>query len=223
MTRLSPSSSTDKVGAGSVRDEQDEPALGVANELFRLLVDAVDEYAIFMLDPSGVVRTWNSGARRIKGFDDAEIVGQHYSILFLPDEVTAGKPDRLLDDAVATGRAVDEGWRVRKDGSQFWANVVITALFDDDGRLRGFAKITRDDTARRAADEQARQLDLLLDHERIARDLNDAVITRIFGAGLALEGLRNLSDDPQLIEHIDQAIDELDHAIKDLRTIVLAF
>ena len=193
------------------------------DELFRLLVDAVDEYAIFMLDPSGVVMTWNAGARRIKGYDNAEIIGRHYSVFYLADDVAAGKPRQLLLHAVVHGRALDEGWRVRKDGSRFWANAVVTALFDDVGEVRGFAKITRDDTDRRAADVRARQLDAVLDHERIARGLNDDVISRILGVGLALEGLRSFSQDPRHTQHIDRAVDELDRAINDLRAIVIDF
>jgi len=193
------------------------------DEPFRLLVEGVDEYAIFMLDPSGAVMTWNAGARRIKGYDEAEIIGRHYSVFFVNDDVAADKPRQLLHHAVVHRRALDEGWRVRKDGSRFWANVVLTALFDGAGEVRGFAKITRDDTDRRAADMQARQLDMCLDHERIARGLNDDVISRIYGAGLTLESLRSFSQDPRHSDHIDRVVDELDHAINDLRAIVLDF
>ena len=194
-----------------------------ADEPFHLLIDAVDEYAIFMLDPVGTVTTWNVGARRIKGYAETEIIGRHYSTFFIPDDVSADKPQRLLNDAAVNGRALDEGWRLRKDGSRFWANAAITALYDDDHQVRGFVKITRDDTTRRAADEHARQLERLLDHERIARDLNDAVISRLFGTGLTLESLRGFSQDPRHDEHIDRAVNELDQAVKDLRSIVLEF
>jgi PAS domain S-box-containing protein len=196
----------------------DRPAV---DEPFHLLVDGVAEYAIFMLDPSGAVMTWNAGARRIKGYDEAEIIGRHYSVFFVNDDVAADKPRQLLHHAVVHRRALDEGWRVRKDGSRFWANVVLTALFDGGGEVQGFADITRDDTDRRAADMRARQLDAGLDHERIARGLNDDVITRIYRAGLVLESLRAVSQDPRHSQHIDRAVDELDHAINDLRGIVL--
>jgi signal transduction histidine kinase len=129
----------------------------------------------------------------------------------------------MLVDAEAHGQATDEGWRVRKNGSRFWANTVITALFDEDGELRGFAKVTRDDTERREAAVQAQLLDTVLDHERIARDLNDSVISRIFGAGLILENLRRSSHDPDHDRHIDTVVEELDHAIRELRNIVLDF
>lgn len=190
-----------------------------ADELIRLLIDNVQEYAIFVLDQAGNVLTWNAGAQRIKGYGEGEIVGQHFSVFFVEEDVNAGKPERLLADAIAQGRVLDEGWRVRKDGSRFWANVVVTALFDDD-QLRGFAKITRDDTDRRTADERSRHLELVLDRERTATELNNAVIKRMYTAGLLLEGVKHLSSDPRIGSQVDQAVEELDRAINDLRTIM---
>ena len=102
-----------------------------------------------MLDPNGYVMTWNVGAQRIKGFTASEIIGQHFSRFYPLDLVQGGWPEHELHVAAQGGRFVDEGWRVRKDGSQFWANVVITALRDEEGRLRGFAKLTRDLTERK--------------------------------------------------------------------------
>ena len=115
---------------------------------FRLLVESVKEYAIFILDPEGRVSSWNLGAQRIKGYDAAEIIGKHFSVFYPPEEVTAGKCQQELTIAAREGRCEEEGWRVRKDGSRFWANVVITALRSDEGRLLGFAKVTQDLTAR---------------------------------------------------------------------------
>jgi PAS domain S-box-containing protein len=115
---------------------------------FRLLVESVKEYAIFILDPEGHVSSWNLGARRIKGYDAAEILGKHFSVFYPPEEVAAGKCEQELAIASREGRCEEEGWRVRKDGSRFWANVVITALRSDEGRLLGFAKVTQDLTAR---------------------------------------------------------------------------
>jgi PAS domain S-box-containing protein len=120
----------------------------------RLLVDSVADYAIFMLDPDGRVATWNLGAERTKGYRADEIVGRHFSAFYPPEDVASGKPARKLSEAVEHGRVEDEGWRVRKDGSLFWANVVITALRGEGGELRGFAKVTRDLTERRRADEE---------------------------------------------------------------------
>lgn len=130
----------------------------VGDDLFRLLVECVVDYAIFMLDPSGRVATWNVGASRLKGWRAEEIVGRHFSAFYPEEDIAAGKPDRELEEAARVGRFEDEGWRIRKDGSRFWANVVITALRDRDGVLRGFGKVTRDLTARRAREEAEREL-----------------------------------------------------------------
>jgi PAS domain S-box-containing protein len=115
---------------------------------FRLLVEAVRDYAIFMLDPQGHVSTWNIGAQRLKGYSEAEIIGKHFSQFYPAGDRAARKPERELEIAAREGRLEDEGWRVRKDGSMFWANVVITALRDEDGELVGFGKVTRDVTER---------------------------------------------------------------------------
>jgi PAS domain S-box-containing protein len=128
---------------------QAEDQLRVSEERFRLLVESVEDYAIFMLDPEGHIVSWNVGAHRIKGYAASEILGQHFSTFYPPEEVAIGKPAALLRTALATGQVEDEGWRVRKDGTRFWANVVITAVHDAEGRLRGFAKVTRDLTQRR--------------------------------------------------------------------------
>jgi PAS domain S-box-containing protein len=122
--------------------------------LFRLLVQGVRDYAIFKLSPEGTVETWNIGAERLKGYSAQEILGKSIHVFYLPDDRDAGKPERLLRAAREDGRVEDEGWRVRKDGSRFWADVVITALWDDNGQLAGYAKVTRDLTDRRRAEEQ---------------------------------------------------------------------
>lgn len=128
-----------------------------SDERFRLVVDAVDDYAIYMLDPSGHVASWNAGAERIKGYSANEIVGRHFSAFFPADDVAAEKPAHALEVASTEGRYREEGWRVRKDGSRFLAHVVITALRDETGSLRGFVKITRDITeARRMVDDLER-------------------------------------------------------------------
>ncbi|OZA94438.1 MAG: histidine kinase [Erythrobacter sp. 34-65-8] len=128
-----------------------EQALRESEERFRLVVEQVRDYGIFALDPDGVVASWNLGAERIKGWHAEEILGQHFS-RFYPPETRAFLPARMLDRAREGGTAEDEGWRLRKDGSRFWANVVITALRDDRGRLQGFAKVTRDMTERRRSE-----------------------------------------------------------------------
>src|SRR5579863_132543 len=126
------------------------PGLQESEQRFRLLVETVRDYAIFMLDPNGFILTWNAGAERFKGYKAHEIIGQHFSRFYPPDTLANGLPKRELEKASATGVFEDEGWRVRKDGSLFWANVVITALRDAQGELVGFANITRDLTERRA-------------------------------------------------------------------------
>jgi PAS domain S-box-containing protein len=129
---------------------------GVGDDLYKLLVDSVADYAIFALDATGTILTWNEGAKRLKGYVAEEIVGKRLSIFYPPEDIAAGKPDRLLSIAAEDGRVEDEGWRVRKDGSYFWADVVITALRDESGKLVGFAKVTRDLTERRTAEEALR-------------------------------------------------------------------
>jgi PAS domain S-box-containing protein len=126
--------------------------------LYRLLIENVRDYAMFVLDAEGRVRTWNAGAVQLKGYQADEIVGRHFSTFYPAVDIATGKPPKELEDAAALGRFEDEGWRVRKDGTLFWANVVITALRDARGKLVGFAKVTRDLTQRRAAEEQAVRL-----------------------------------------------------------------
>lgn len=126
-------------------------------EAYRRLIDSVQDYAIFLLDPQGYVATWNLGAQRIKGYSADEIIGRHLSLFYPQEALDAGWPDEELRQAAEIGRFEDEGWRVRKDGSRFWANVVITALRGDNGELLGFSKITRDLTERRAHEEQLRR------------------------------------------------------------------
>ena len=132
-----------------------EETLRLSEERFRLLVQGVKDYAIFMLDPRGYISTWNAGAERIKGYTDGEILGKHFSVFYTPEDLEDGKPARELEIATATGVYEEEGWRIRKDGSRFWASVVITALRKPDGSLAGFAKVTRDLTDKRAAQERA--------------------------------------------------------------------
>jgi hypothetical protein len=137
---------------------QAEDTLRQSEELFRLLVASVKDYAIFMLDPGGHIISWNAGARRIKQYEPEEILGKHFSIFYPQADVMANKPERELETAVREGRVEDDGWRVRKDGTRFWANVVITAVFDADHNLRGFAKVTRDITNRKETEEIQRAL-----------------------------------------------------------------
>lgn len=124
---------------------------------FRLLIDAVVDYAIYMIDPDGIINSWNSGAKRFKGYEEAEILGQHFSRFYTEEDRKAGLPQRALDTAIREGRFEGEGWRVRKDGTLFWSHVVIDPILDPSGKLLGFAKITRDLTDRKMAEETLKQ------------------------------------------------------------------
>jgi PAS domain S-box-containing protein len=170
-------------------------ALLASEERFHQLVDAVTDYAIFLLDANGKVATWNEGAKRIKGYEAAEIVGQHFSVFYTPEDREAGKPAQVLQAVREQGRIEQEAWRARKDGSRFWANVVITALRDADGQITGFAKITRDLTARRAAEQNERRLD----EERLARESAEAERNRLLGLFAQLPATVNLLRGPDLV------------------------
>ncbi len=145
-------------------------SLRATEEHFRLLVESVRDYAIFLLDPAGRVASWNAGAERIKGYAAGEIIGRHFSAFYPEADIRGGKCEMELENAGRDGRFEDEGWRVRKDGTQFWANVVITALRNDTGRLIGFAKVTRDLTERRRAEDER----VRLIAEQKARESADA-------------------------------------------------
>jgi len=144
----------------AVRTRQLEASVTALEETerrFRLLVEGVTDYAIFMLDPAGNVINWNTGAKRIKGYRPEEIIGQHFSIFYTEQDRLIGRPQEVIATAAQTGRYEQEGWRMRKDGSRFWASAVVNAIHDSAGQLLGFAKITRDLTEKRAAEERFRQ------------------------------------------------------------------
>ncbi|MES2734594.1 MAG: PAS domain-containing sensor histidine kinase [Bacteroidota bacterium] len=146
-------------------------------QLYKLLVNNVKDYAIFMLDPVGQVLTWNEGAQRIKGYSAEEIIGQHFSQFYPPQAQQEAFPQLELNVAIQVGRFEDEGWRVRKDGSLFWANVVITATYDETGSLIGFSKVTRDLTERRRLEEELRQANQFLQQSQTrARLLIEGVL-----------------------------------------------
>jgi len=196
---------------------------------FRLLVQGVNDYAIFMLSPEGYVTNWNSGARRIKGYTDEQIVGSHFSCFYTPDEAKAGVPQRGLETAARVGRWEAEGWRVRRDGSRFWAHVVIDAIRDDNGALIGFAKITRDITERRQAAELLEQTrNALVQSQRmealgkltggVAHDFNN--VLQVLRGNLELLGVHH--EDTWSRERISRAIEAVERGSK-LASQLLAF
>jgi PAS domain S-box-containing protein len=161
--------------------QEKERARRQADQL-HLLIEGAADYAIFMLDPGGRVVTWNAGAERIKGYRADEILGRHFGVFYTQEAIDRGWPAELLRRATAEGRFEDEGWRVRKGGSRFWANAVITALKDEAGRPRGFAKVTRDRSERRRREEEVQQLH---------RDLEKRVEERTAALAVANEALRS--------------------------------
>ncbi len=189
-----------------------EAVLRLSEERFRLLVDGVKDYAIFSLDPNGNVASWNKGAQSIKGYAASEIIGKHFSTFYTSEDLARRWPEHELAIARVEGRFEDEGWRVRKDGSRFWANVVITALYDDDRRLYGFAKITRDLTTRRrmeAMQESARQMNEFL--AMLSHELRNPLAAMVNALGV----LRN---DPG--NQLGRASDIFDRQVKHLSRIV---
>ena len=225
--RLTPSRAKADVSAKEKRS-------GGREAQFELLVDAVQDYAIFMLDPAGNVKTWNAGANHIKQYTAAEIIGQHFSTFYPEEDKRNGKPQWELEVAKKEGRFEDEGWRVRKDGSRFWANVIITPLRDKSGKLVGFGKVTRDFTERMetkealAKSERAlRQLSLHLlntqdaERKRIGRDLHDSLGQYLAVLKLKLESVASLvGAQPDLAaQDVADCIRLTDDSIKEVRTV----
>src|SRR5919206_3345866 len=156
--------------------EQSSDHLASDERSYRLLVQGVTDYAIFMLDPEGRITNWNSGAERAKGYTAEEIIGEHFSRFYTEEDLQRGIPKLALETAAREGRFETEGWRVKKDGTRFWANVVIDAIRDEDGHLVGFAKVTRDLTERRAA-----QRDLEAAREQLVQSQKMEAIGQLTG------------------------------------------
>ncbi|GAA4918121.1 PAS domain S-box-containing protein [Nonomuraea thailandensis] len=193
----------------------------------RLLVQSIRDYAIFMLDPHGVIVSWNDGAERIKGYTAGEIVGSHFSVFYPPEAVAEGRPARGLRQAATEGRWEEEGWRVRKDGTRFWASVVITALYDETGDLRGFGKVTRDLTERRsmarALDERGMLLSRLVqaqerERRRIASDVHDDTIQAMVTVGMRLRMWEQElpEEHARAVAAVDAAVDAAVRRLREL-------
>ncbi len=191
-----------------------EESLKQSEQQFRLLVQSVTDYAIYMLDPTGIVTNWNAGAQRIKGYRPEEIIGQHYSLFFSEEDRQNGTPQRGLATALRDGRFESQGWRIRKDGSRFWANVVVDPIRSDTGALVGFAKVTRDITesieAQRALEKarealfQAQKMESLGRLTGgIAHDFNNLLMAVVGGLEIVR---RRVHDDPRVVPLLDNAI-----------------
>lgn len=198
---------------------------GLAGEQFRLLVESVKDYAILMLDRQGHIVSWNAGAQSIKGYSREEIVGRHFSCFYTPEDRALGLPEKALQVAASEGRFEAEAWRVRKDGSRFWANVIITALRDQDGGLIGFAKITRDLTERKQAEEALHELSARLlraqdqERQRIGRDLHDSVGQYLMMLKIRLDQLEETFKSDDTMRHkLAECIKLLEEAVREVRT-----
>jgi PAS domain S-box-containing protein len=194
--------------------------------VFRLFIEQVTDYAIFLLTPTGEVASWNPGAERIKGYKAHEILGRHFRIFYPPEDIAEGKPERELQIATASGRFEEEGWRLRKDGSRFWATVIIAAVRDREGRLIGFGKVTRDLTERKNSEERMRELSGRLlkmqdeERRRLGRELHDTVGQYLSAAKMSLDGLVS---EEQFDEHQTKSLADsvrmIERCIREVRTL----
>ena len=196
-----------------------------SEQRFSLLVSAVVDYAIFMLDPVGTVISWNEGAQRIKGYAADEIIGRHFSKFYPPEDVAKHKPEHALEVARRDGRYEEEGWRVRKDGNRFWASVIITVLRDSSGQLRGYGKVTRDITHRRNEDERIRtHAQLMAELEHTKTQFLDLAAHELRGPLTLIRGYNSMLEDgaipperiPQVARLLEGRLAQIDLLVEQM-------
>ena len=201
-----------------------QEALRESEERFGRLVEAAKDYAIFMTDAEGRVSTWNEGAARLFGYEEAEIVGEDGSVLFVPEDREAGAPEREQEKARTEGRAEDERWHLRRDGTRFWASGFVRPILDEEGDLLGFSKVARDLTERKRAEEAVDEV-RRAERDRLARDLHDLVLQDLVYALQAWEARRlapredeeDVFDPPQMADSLRRACQGVRQAIHELR------
>jgi len=235
----------------SAEPQQRQQVAGNTSEAvdqFRMLVDGVPDYALYLINPQGLVITWNYGAQRIKGYTAQEIIGKHFCTFFLPEDVAAGKPTAILERARQEGRVETEGWRIRKDGSKLWVNAVVTALHDKSGKLVGFSKITRDVTEkmeqqaalqREALEKEKTQQQLIKSEQslrdlsirllrtqdeerrRIGREMHDSLgqYLSALKIKLGILDVKYRSLHPEISQELTNCFNILDECVREVRTI----
>ena len=194
-------------------DDMTTPVQSIAaSNLYRKMVEEIEDYAIILLDTQGVIRNWNKGAEKIKQYSEAEAIGKNFRMFYLPEDLEKGVPDMMLEQARTYGRTAREGWRLRKDGTKFWGSIVITALHDDKGDTVGFSKVTRDLTARKLAEDTLKRnsenLELLNEelrkseerYHRMIAEIQDYAIILLNETGEITDAIRveveHASDEP---------------------------